>query len=177
MSISRRSLFLGVSMLALTRCGVVTTNTTNGMTTVTLNVAQVNKWAQAFENGAKLIGGLPGIVGMPAAAVLMGVSALIADDIAAVNVAAGGAVALTFDSTSIPNAVSSLLADAQTLLKNAAAAVPASVNAVIATANTYVAAISELVSVLELSILPAAPTASVASATAQAHALAVLGIE
>ena len=171
MHISRRTLLrtsaLG-SVAALAACGVVSSTTSNGVTTITVNVAQVAAWGAAIKNGAALIAGLPGIAGTPQGAVVMAIVAVVTADLAAFSTAAGGSVSLTFNSTSVPAAVSSLLTDAQGALGNVGATV-------LATAQTYVAAVQTIVALFESALGSTAVGASAPKMT-EAQALTVLGV-
>lgn len=155
MYISRRAI-LGTSALlpaaALVGCGIVTTTKVNGVTTITVNVAQINAWAQAFGNGAAMVAGLPGIVGTPAGAAIAAISALVKVDAAAFNTAAAGSLTLTFNATSVPASIQSIVTDGQTLLNATKAAIPQVPAAAATLANTYLNAIATLVSLAEAAI-------------------------
>jgi hypothetical protein len=142
----RIALLSAASLLALAGCSAVTSTTTNGVTTITVNVADINAWAQAFLNGATFLLALPGVAALPAASLIGLALAAVKTDLAAFDSAAGGNVTLTFNSTSIPAAIKSVLTDGRTLLSDAAGvpgAVPATVQA---TASEYVQALETVVS-------------------------------
>ena len=178
MHISRRTLLrtsaLG-SVAALAACGVVSSTTSNGVTTITVNVAQVAAWGAAIKNGAALIAGLPGVAGTPQGAVVMAIVAVVTADLAAFSTAAGGSVSLTFNSTSVPAAVSSLLTDGKTLLTDAQGALGNVGATVLATAQTYVAAVQTIVALFEAALGSTAVGAAAPKMT-EAQALTVLGV-
>ena len=123
----RIALLSAASLLALAGCSAVTSTTTNGVTTITVNVADIDDWAEAFLNAAGLILALPGIAAGPTGIAITAVLAVIKADLAAFNAASGGNVTLTFNSTSVPAAIQSVLTDGQTLLSDAAG-VPGAAN-------------------------------------------------
>jgi hypothetical protein len=170
-------LFAAAATAALSGCGAISTTTTGGVTTLTINVAQLNAWGQAFSNGAKLISGLPGILGTPAGLAIFAITTAAASDLAAFNVAAGGSVSLKFDRTSIPAAVQSLANDGQTLLTDSVGALGNVATTAMTTAQTYVSAVQALVSLFQAA-LGVAPVAAMRGATpmSEAHALATLNV-
>lgn len=183
MNISRRTTLLRTAAIlpvaALAACGVFTSTTTNGVTTITINVAQVNAWGAAFINAAALVSGLPGIAGTPAGLAIVAVGAVAKTDLAAFTATAGASVSLTFDKTSAPAAIQSLLTDGQTLLTDAQGALGSVAPASLGSAQTYVAAIQTIVSLFTAAMGVSASTAKV-SATApmsEANALASLGVK
>ncbi|MDE2105501.1 MAG: hypothetical protein KGL39_50205 [Patescibacteria group bacterium] len=164
MRISRRAALALMPLAGLTGCGLITTTTTNGVTTITVNVKQLDAWGQAFANAASLIGVLPGIAGTPAGVAILGISALAAGDIAAIDKSANGALVLTFDATSIPAAVSSLLTDGSTLLTDSSNALPSVASGAVSVAQTYIAALKTVVSLLTAALTPPASGPVVAAA-------------
>lgn len=149
MLISRRSLFIrstkiaaGCSALAmLAGCGIVTTATTGGVTTVTLNVAKVNSLAQSLS--AALTGLLDNttvktLLGTTVDTALANVSTEIAEDMAAFNTYTGGQTSLVFTASSIPAAVTALQTDAKTILANVEAALVPSKTSLPADALAFV---------------------------------------
>ena len=172
--VSRRlALVAGVSALA--GCGIVGTSKTSGVTTITINTASVATWAQAFRNAANLISTLPGIVGTPTSLAIGAISTLVAADAAAFATASGGKLSLTFDGTSVPASLSSLLADGQKLL----AATQAALGSVASTATTqaqmYVNALATIVSIFEAA-MGAAPVGAAPGRMDETAALGTLGV-
>lgn len=150
---NRRSLLFASALVApaalLAGCA---TSTANGVTTITLNVASVEAWSTAFLNASTLIAGLPGIAGSGPSVVLMALANVIAADIASFKTAAGGNLSLTFDRTSVPKAITSLLADGQSLLTDTKALLSGVAAADAATAQTYLNAVATLVSLFEAAL-------------------------
>lgn len=165
-----------VSVVALAGCGIITTTTTNGVTTVTLDVGRIDAWAQAFQNAGTLILGLPGMPVLlgPAAPVITAIIAMAGADIAAFDKAAAGKLTVTFDTTSIPAAITSVLADGKKLLTTVQAAIP--VGAIAGTVGTYISALATIVSIFEAAI-GSAPPAMGATPLAESRALAALGVK
>jgi hypothetical protein len=152
MTLYRRHVLLGTTALGLAGCSAITSTTTNGVTTYTVNVAEITAWGQAFANGATMIGGLPGLLGTPIGLGIVAVSAVVKADLTAFAATAGSQLTLTFDSTSVPAAVNSLLGDGKTLLTDAAGALGNVASTVITTAQTYVSAVQTVVSLLSAAI-------------------------
>src|ERR1035437_2141456 len=152
MQISRRAMLLSATPLALAGCGIITTTTTNGVTTISINVAKVDGWAQAFVNAGNLIYGLPGVAGLlgPIGGVVQIVVKMVAADVMAFDKSAGGVTDLTFDATSIPAALNSILADGRKLLATVQGAMPqiGAINGVASYAN----ALALVVSVVEAAL-------------------------
>lgn len=163
---------------ALNGCGAITSNTTGGVTTLTVNVTQLNAWGQAFASGAKLIAGLPGIAGTAAGIAILAVATAVGTDLAAFNKVAGGSVSLSFNSTSIPAAVQSLANDGQTLLADASGALVNVATTAMTNAQTYINAVQTIVSLFQAE-LSAAPVGAALKATSmtEATALATLGVK
>lgn len=118
---SRRSFLRNAGFLACsTALGACSIATSNGVTTVTLNVNEV----VADTNIALTIAqtGL-GFVGLPTnigTVVSEGIT-IIQNGLTAFKKASGGSVSLTFDKTSVPAAFTSLIADLQTASSNISA--------------------------------------------------------
>jgi hypothetical protein len=174
-ALTAASVFIPAALLAA--CGIVTTTTTNGITTITANVARINAWGAAFINAAELISALPGIADTRAGMVVSESSMVITADLSAFAKAAGSAVTLTFDATSIPASMTSLLNDGTTLLHVAQAALPSATGAAVSDAGAYIMALQTIVS-LFTALVAAAPTTTAAAVSpmAEKRALAVLGV-
>ena len=146
-------------------------STTNGVTTITLNVAQVSAWGQAFVNAGTLLAPLTGPTGV---AILSVVSA-VENDISGISTLAGGNASLSFNSTSVPAAIQSLLSDGQTIISDAAGALGAGITTA---AQTYLTAAQTIASLLAAAI--GSVSVGVAAATpkmTENHALDVLGVK
>jgi hypothetical protein len=170
---SKESLLLASALVGgVTLMAGCTTSTVNGVTTVTLNVAQVNAWGQALVNSTTLVAGLPGINATPEAQAIKLVGPMISGDLAAFNKAANGALSLTFNTTSPAAGITSLVTDAQTLLNDTSAAIGSNLGGV---AQEYLDAIKTVVSLIQA----ATATSLVAGATpmTEAQALATLGVK
>lgn len=162
----------------LAACGTVTSKTMAGVTTVTINVAKVDAYAQAFENAGNTILSVPGVTGLlgPYAIVASDVTAIVGTDIAAFDKAAGGKTVLTFDATSVPASVNSVLADGQKLLTTFRAGLPQT--AVVGALAAYLNALATVVSLFEAMI--GAPPASATkdfTPMPEGVALAILGVQ
>lgn len=175
MPLSRRLLLSASALIPVAACGIVSTNTTNGVTTLTVDVAQVSAWGQAFANAALLISGLPGVAGTSVGTLIAGVSVTAKTDLAAFTTFAGNNVSLSFNSTSVPAAISSLLADGQTLLVDAGGVTGLS-SSVATTAQTYIDAISTLVALFQ-GALSSGVAAAMAPKMTEAQALMALGVK
>ena len=182
MTPTRRAVLTGATALipaaVLIGCGAVTTTTTNGVTTITINVAQINAWATAFINAAALVAALPGIAGTPTGLAITGVGGAAKLDLGAFTAVAGNSLSLTFNSTSAPAAVQSLLADGNELLTDAKGALGSVASTALGSAQTYVTALGTIVSLFQAAMGVSASVATV-SATApmsESTALKTLGV-
>lgn len=171
MNTTRRAI-LGASALipaaALLGCGMISSTTTNGVTTVTVNTADANNWGQAFINAASLIATLAIPASAPA---ILAIGATAKVDLAAFNTATNGTLTLTFNSGSPPAALASLLTDGQNLLTAAQGAIPA---AAATQAQTYLTALATIVSTAEAAV--GVSVAGAAARMTQTQALATLGV-
>ena len=156
MNPTRRSLLLTTALVVigvpLTMAGTCTT--TNGVTTVTINVAEVNAFAQAAANGVAMVEGDPVILAAITAAapavpqlLLLAVNGLAAAT-AAWNTATGGKATVTYDGTTITSAFDTLTGDVEkisTQLGAAASAVPNAGNLVLEKTTTTVVDVANAV--------------------------------
>lgn len=177
MILTRRSALRGTTALTastlLPGCDPVTTTTTNGVTTTTINVADLDNWGTAFINAASLLAPFLGPVGTT----ILAIGTVAKTDLAAVDSAAGGSLSLSFNSTSVPAAVSSLLADGQKIVSTVTSAVTnGTVSALAAQAQTYLTAAQTIVSLFSAA-LGLASAASAAPKMTEAAALAALGVK
>ena len=123
MTVSRRAL-LGSSVLglplALAACGMITTTTTGGVTTITVNLVALNDYVQAAKNGAAILLISPLIAAALGPVKIALIEATInnaAAQIAALTKASNGAATLTFTATGIPAAIAAIQGDAATILE------------------------------------------------------------
>lgn len=158
------------ALALLTGC---TSTTTNGVTTVTINVAQANAWGQALLNATSLVTSLPGVVGTPPALAISAIEPLISADLTAFNTAANGQLVLTYDRSTPASAVTSLAADGQKLVSDVQAAIGTVASGQLQTAQTYLAAVKTIVSLFQAAAGSVTAAAAPGGMT-EAQALAVL---
>lgn len=122
MNLSRRAL-LGTSVLglplALAGCGMITTTTTGGVTTVSVNLVALNDYVQAAQNGAAILLVSPLIaaaLGPVKVALIEATIANAAAQIAALTKSSNGVATLTFTASSAPAAIAAIQNDAATIL-------------------------------------------------------------
>ncbi len=138
-SVTRRAIARGLlattAMTAvvatLPGCSVFTSNTVNGVTTITVNVATATTYfsgasalVAALSSALLMLPGLPAGVGA-AMAVVSAASSDIAAAIPALTAAAGGNPTYSFNTNSVPAFITSVEADAKNLMTQAQAVVPA----------------------------------------------------
>ena len=171
-----RSSALVPALALLTRCGAVTQTTTNGVTTVKINVAQIDTWFAALDSGASLVLSLTGVAATPAGLALTAIGATISADLKAFDTATKGQATLTFDTTSVPSFVLALETDANNLLTNVKTAVSGAVATDVTTAQNYLNAVETVVSLFmaEFGSLTVGAAAGAAPKMSEADALAVL---
>lgn len=171
---NRRTLLSGLPLAALAAC---TTSTTGSITTVTVNVAQVDAWAQAFENAGNLILGLPGMnTALGGSGPIISVAiAAVATDVAAFDKATAGSATYSFDKTSVPSMLLSILTDGRSILTTAQAALGTASKT--GTVATYINALATIVSLFEatVGVMPAAAIMG-AKPMSEADALAALKV-
>lgn len=161
----------------LVACNTVTSTTTNGVTEITVKVAQIVSYAQAAINFTQLILATVGVAVDPTIAALLRLaSTTVATDLQAFVAASNGAVTMSFDATSVPTEISSLLADSQKILTLAQTALGDTINK---TAATYIADFGVVVSVFEalLGFVSAPKSKAVGTPMiSETEALAKLGV-
>jgi uncharacterized protein YceK len=174
--LNRRTLLSATALLGLAGCGIVTTNTTNNVTTVTVNVAKINQYAQAFAAGVATVLGVPGVSALMGQylAPFTAIENAVVTDIAAFNAATGGAATLTFDASSVPASITSILNDGKNILTTIQTALPQT--ALIGTLMDAVNAVQTIVLLFE-ALLPAATVSAPLLPMPEAKALAVLGVK
>src|SRR6185437_11906274 len=114
-----RTTALALVAAPIAACSVFQSTTTNGVTTITVNVAKLDAWGQAFINGGTMLLGLPGVATLPAGVEIAAVLVMAKANLAALDAETHGQAMLTFDSTSVPAAIQSVLADGKNLLTDA----------------------------------------------------------
>lgn len=119
---NRRSLLIGGALVApavlLSSCGIVSSTSTGGVSTVTVNVAKLNAYALAVQNGADALLANPLIanaIGIPTAIVIAAALSSASAAINAIDSAAKGSQTLTFNTNSPPAVLASLQTDAVTV--------------------------------------------------------------
>jgi hypothetical protein len=175
----RSALLAGLAIVPLTRC---TYTTTGGVTTATLNTAEVAAWGQAIVNAAGLLLAIPGVSALtaPYSSVVSAALTAASSDLTAFATASGGAVTVTFNGTSAGAAVSSLLADGQSLYSTFQTALGSQLGSLGATVGTYVSALQTVVSLLSAAVTTAQGLAAATIAPlpmTEAQALNVLHVK
>jgi hypothetical protein len=158
----------------LAGCGIFTITKTNGVTTVTINVAKIDQYGNALASFTASVADVPGI-----GAYLVPVKAIenvVLQDVAAFDAAANGQTVLTFDANSIPASINSILADGKILLTTIGKALPQS--AIVGTVLEAFNAVQTIVMVIE-ALLPVDTKLAAAAAPrpfpmTEGRALAVL---
>lgn len=168
--------FFALPLLFVTCLSGCASNTVDGITTVTINVATIDAWATALNNSTNLILSLSGVGATPAGVAILAVGDSLAADIKAFDAATKGQTTLTLNGTAVPAALASLEADANTLLANVKTAVGGVAATDVATAQNYLSAIETVVSLVEASVpsLTVGAPLRAAPRMSEAQALAVL---
>jgi hypothetical protein len=118
MIISRRHFLAAVPLLSVTLPGCTTT-TVNGVTTVTINLATLQVYATAVQNGVTTLLGIPVIntaLGPAKIALIDAVVADMAAQVAALNAANNGVATLTFTAASVPAALTAFETDTKAIM-------------------------------------------------------------
>src|SRR6185312_15103835 len=89
-----RTTALALVAAPIAACSVFQSTTTNGVTTITVNVAKLDAYGQAFINGGTMLLDLPGISTLPAGAAIAAILLLLKTDLAALDTATQGKVTL-----------------------------------------------------------------------------------
>lgn len=110
----RRSLLTAALPLALGACGLVTTSGN----TVTLSLTRLEAWADAVKSNVDLILSLPAVskAAGDKALLISSAAKMVADDATALRQKMGGTISLSFDRSSPPAALQSLLSDVQSIV-------------------------------------------------------------
>lgn len=158
MHISRRGLLLAGCALPLAACGIVSSQTTNGVTIITVNTAKAAAFAQALSNLGGDILAVPGVATIlgPTFLLFQAANTDLAGIPAAINAYAGGAQTFSFDTTSAPAFINSLVADANTMMADAKQAtnVP---GGIVSTFQAIVTVAQATVALLTIAVAAPAP--------------------
>ena len=174
--LSRRNLLRGSALSCgalLAGCAV---STTNGVTTITLNVATVDTYAKAVSLAGSVLLGLSvftgplGVAGTAAATVAL---AAVAKGISAFDVATAGQVSISFTSSSVPASLASVEADCMQFLTYVQEGVTAAGTSLPANVKPYIASLETIIPLLVAltSTIGAVPTPMT-----EKQALAVVGL-
>lgn len=174
---STRRAFLAAAACAIP-LAACTVTTANGVTTVTVQLATIDAYAQAVKNGTAALLANPVISGALGAAVVAAINAAetdVTNSISALDTANAGSISLTFSTASVPAALTSLQADAKTILGD--------VQTVFTSLGTQIG--SDVVQTFDafetiVSLLVAIGSAAVGAPAVkmtQAQALSVLGVQ
>lgn len=157
----------------------------NGNTVDTLNVAKINAYLQALDNGGNALLASPAIVNLLGTGVITLVKTAV-DDLAkmssAFNDATHGKVTITTDTSSVMGFITTALADAQTLSSQISQAISAAQLSVLpASIQDVISAFRTVVSLLQAVLATASAkartiAASVATMTEE-HALEILKVK
>lgn len=177
---NRRTMLAGASVFALAGCGIFTSKTdpVTHVTTYTMDVAKIDKYAQAFKSGVATVLSVPGVEALLGVYLVpfKAIEGIVVQDIAAFDTATGGLATVDYNSSSAQAAIDSLLNDGKKILTTIAAALPQT--AIVGTLMSAVNAVQTIVLLFE-ALLPGTVAASRASVTppmTEAQALAVLGV-
>lgn len=183
---NRRSLLrasaLAVPALGLAGCAsLFTVTTTDGVTTLTVNLAKLAQYATALKNGVTTLFSVPAIAAALGAATVALVTTAVGDlaaQVTALSAADKGATSLVFTTTSVPAALTAFQTDAVTIASNTAIVFTTLGSTVGADIMTTIDAFNTIVALAE-AVLPT-PAARLAAATApklsEAAALLILGV-
>ncbi len=151
----------------LSGCGIFSSTTSGGVTKITVNTARLAAYAAAIDNGVNTLLSIPALTGALGSIQAAAVRALGAAIVAAANQLAsqgGGSQSITFDATSIPSALVSLHADANTIFGDFSAVMKSIGNSVAVDVITTFNALQTIVSlVVALTAGTAVASATLAS--------------
>lgn len=166
-SLSRRSALRTVLPLAalpvLASCGIFSSSTSNGVTTVTIDTARLNTDGQAIVTMATAILANPLIASalganLTAAQTLLSTVSMTMSKIAD---ATAGKVSTSIDVSSVQGFVTTMLADVNQFVSLVMTVVPSVASGVVAnTIQTYLTAISTLVPLIQLAVALTTPAAA-----------------
>jgi hypothetical protein len=177
-----RRTILRATALAPVAAGLAacTATTSGGITTATINVAQVNSYGQAVLNAVALLTSAPGVSALigPYASVITLAVTMAKADLQAFDTAAGGSLTVSFSTTSVSAAVQSLLTDAQTVFGDFQTAIGSQLGALGGAVTTYYNAFTTVVSLIQAVVSTAQGLASApVTPMTEAQALAALGVK
>ncbi|HQT89094.1 MAG TPA: hypothetical protein PK677_11155 [Acidiphilium sp.] len=182
---NRRHLLTAASVIApaalLAGCGIVSTTSTGGVTTVTIDVAKLDELTVALTSGAKTLLANPLIaaaMGLAADAAAQVILTSVAAAVAQIDAQAGGKQVLTFSASSVPAAVASLSADVAALFKDAQAGVAGAGTAIGSNVMQVYDAFQTVVALIQVMIpspLVGAAKVGAKMVMPEAQALAILG--
>jgi hypothetical protein len=170
---TRRSLLATTALLPVSACGIFSSTTTNGVTTITVNVQKLSTLTTAINGFAPLLLALiPG--GAVAAPIVASIGAAVATDINALSAETNGQETLSFNNTSVPAALQSLLGDAQKSVTDAQGAIQQGQipSGSLTTANLYITALETVLGELEDAISPPSTVAAARAPTGMSLATA-----
>jgi hypothetical protein len=177
--ITRRHLLAASAVLpvgaALAGC---VASTVNGVTTVTVNLATVDAYAQAIGNAVTTLLTIPALstgLGVLGVATITTASTDVTKSISALDTANAGSESFTFSTASVPAALASLQADANTIVSNVGTVVTSLGSTLAANVTTTVDALETVVSLLT-ALVPTGAVSAVKLKMTEAQALAVLGV-
>jgi hypothetical protein len=161
-NLSRRT-FVGVALAApLAACAV---SSSNGVTTITVNVAEITSDGNVAVQVLEALLGLSGLPATIVSAITTGVNTIEAD-VAAVTTGAAGSETYTFNTTSVPAFLSSLVSDVQEAGANLANVVNEVVSSSLASQIQSVAsdveAVASVIASIWTNTVSASPTESAA---------------
>lgn len=175
-NISRRALFRGAAGLAgVAALGACTITTTNGVTTVTVNVKTVVSDVNVALGVAKTAMGFVGIPSTVVTVVDAGI-ATINGALSAFQNSAGDSLTLTFNSNSVPDALTSLIADMNVVAKNISATTSALSSDLASKVSSVASDVANVASILE-SLIAAVVSARIGMTADQAREMQILAIK
>lgn len=180
-ALSRRAALQAILPLAalsasLAACGVFSSSTTNGVTTVTVDTARLNTDGQAIVTMATTI------LSDPLIASALGTNVMVAQDLLAaasatmLKIAAvtNGKASTSIDVSSVQAFVTTFLADINQIVSLVMAVMPGVISGVVVNkVQTYLTAISTLVPLVQLAVALATPAAIVPGKMTEAQAVAL----
>ncbi|MCG4261402.1 hypothetical protein K6W36_12580 [Acetobacter senegalensis] len=182
---SRRNFLRSAGLLACgTALAACTVATSGNVTSVTLNVAKVDAYAQAAKNFAGTILSVPLVTSALGSGPVAIINASVTGIVAAIDqfdTAANGAATISYDSTSIKTAVNSIISDLQTVLAYGKQAV-SGIESTAATAdtlskvNTAISAAETILSLMTALIVSVGSARVAPLPMSEAAALSVLGV-
>jgi len=184
LTLSRRSILRGVPVLAgAAVLGACTVTTSGSTTTITLNVAKIEAYAQAGLNAAATVTSLLGAV--PAAASYVALIATAETALSAalttLSTAAGSTVTISYDDTDWKTRVDSVLSAIETVgtaIANAITAAGSGLSSTVQTdATTALSALKTVISVFDALLVTSTGARPVGvTSMSEAQALRTLGV-